>query len=119
MQPDRGPPQCLIHHDEGPVRQLRGAENDRRGRADPAEDRNAQGKRESEGGQRHASVSKKKNNPGTLAGSFRPISLIIYKLAGVEKMTVKHDNSQALNGVHSSEAGAVLSSQKLIIPEKL
>lgn len=41
VQPDRGPPQCLIHHDEGSVRQLRGAEDDRRGRAHAAQNRNA------------------------------------------------------------------------------
>ena len=31
-----------VHHDEGPVRQLRGAEDDRRGRAGSAQDTHAQ-----------------------------------------------------------------------------
>lgn len=43
LQRERRPPQCLIHHDEGPVRQLCGAEDDRRGRAHTAQDRHAQG----------------------------------------------------------------------------
>nr|XP_054486441.1 pumilio homolog 2 isoform X8 [Agelaius phoeniceus] len=40
--PERRPAQCLIHHDEGPVRQLRRAEDDRHGRARPEEDHHAQ-----------------------------------------------------------------------------
>lgn len=62
---------------------------------------------------------RKKKNPGTLAGRFRPISLIIYKLPRVEKLTVKRDGSQAVNGVHSSGAGGVLYAHKWIITEKL
>ena len=35
-------PQCLVHNDEGSIRQLRRAEDDRCGRAQPAQDPHAQ-----------------------------------------------------------------------------
>lgn len=71
--------------------------------AEPTQRKIVMHKVSGERGQRIASV-----RTGTLAGSFQPISLIIYQLPCIEKLTVNHDSSQALESIHVNHESCIL-----------